>query len=353
MPKDTLKRLSHFESHDYVKTWYKRVHGGSANATKISQINACFVQARELHENASSVGISVKPLLLYYSVLTYCRGAILLNNKEKKEESLKPSHGLEEVNWRETLQSGIHNILDLKIRSNGKGTFQELEETCWNLVTFRSFQGATSTIGSDGHNLGKISFAEDRSCLTLGDLLSRLQSTASSFAPITGRTAQYALPRISSMSDGLHIAFPFVGNPEAFAGLSGLDGVRIGSSQASCPGFRQGEGARDTLILDRTYGDKFYSTMPVSHFGSGENMMIISDFPNGDKMIEFFKLYLTSYLLGMLVRYFPSGWMRIVAGGVGDSARPLIFSAIESIERDFPKNLERSLTVTPKPKANP
>lgn len=348
MQDDTLKRLSRFESHDYIKTWYKKAHEGSASAAKISQINACFVQARELHENARSVGISVKPLLLYYSVLTYCRGAILLNNKAKKEEALKPSHGLEVVDWRETLKKGIRCVLDLKIRCHGIGTFQELEEVCWNMVTFRSFQGPTTTLGSDGHNLKKIAFSEDRSCITLGDLLSRLQATASSFAPLTGREPQYALPRISSMPDGVHIAFPFVGIPGVFAYLSDLDDVRIGSSQASCPGFRQGDEARDTLILNRGDTNEFYAKMPASHYGAGENMIIYTDFPNGDRMNEFFKLYLTSYCLGMLVRYFPSGWMKIVAGGVGDAARPLIYSAIESIERDFPQQLERSLSGSPK-----
>ena len=35
----------------------------------------------------------------------------------------------------------------------------------------------------------------------------------------------------------------------------------------------------------------------------------ILDFPNQDKLSEFLKLYLTSFFLGMLARYYrPSGW---------------------------------------------
>ena len=35
---------------------------------------------------------------------------------------------------------------------------------------------------------------------------------------------------------------------------------------------------------------------------------VILDFPNGDKLTEFIKLYLVSYTLGMLARYHPSMW---------------------------------------------
>ena len=69
------------------------------------KINACFAHGREYFRNAGRSEMSVKPLLLYYGVLSCCRGVILANDPGKKEESLKPRHGLETVDWQHTLMS--------------------------------------------------------------------------------------------------------------------------------------------------------------------------------------------------------------------------------------------------------
>ena len=60
-------------------------------------MSACFAHGRQYFRNAARSEMSVKPLLLYYGALSCSRGVILANNAEKKEESLKPRHGLETV----------------------------------------------------------------------------------------------------------------------------------------------------------------------------------------------------------------------------------------------------------------
>lgn len=100
------KSIALFESHDYVDRWYRKAHGRSASATKVGQINASFAHGREYFRNAERSDLSVKPLLLYYGVLSCSRGVILANHPQKKEESLKPRHGLETVDWRHSLGGG-------------------------------------------------------------------------------------------------------------------------------------------------------------------------------------------------------------------------------------------------------
>ena len=85
------KTISWFESHDFVANWYRKAHGRDANAAKVRQINACFAHGREYFRNAGRSEMSVKPLLLYYGVLSCCRGGILAKDHGKKEESLKDS----------------------------------------------------------------------------------------------------------------------------------------------------------------------------------------------------------------------------------------------------------------------
>ena len=103
MTNQEWREISRFESYDLVRSWYQQTHQ--------RQINAFFIQGREYFKSASSADMSVKPLLLYYGVLSLSRGAILLRNTGKKEESLAPSHGLKEVNWRGTMSGGIKIFL--------------------------------------------------------------------------------------------------------------------------------------------------------------------------------------------------------------------------------------------------
>ena len=178
--------LSLFESYDFVTRWYKKAHGKVPNTSKVSQVNACFAQGREYFLNAGSSAMRVKPLLLYYGALSLGRGVILANNPKKNEESLMPSHGLELVDWKNTLSGGIKNVLELQVRST-RGTFSELVEICWNLKTMHKFQGPTDRMGSDGHDLGEIKFVTDRSSLTLDDIIYRLLPTSGMYEEITGR----------------------------------------------------------------------------------------------------------------------------------------------------------------------
>ena len=319
--------LSRFESHDFVTRWYKKAHGREPNTAKVSQVNACFAQGREYFSNAASSAMSVKPLLLYYGALSLSRGVILANNPNKKEESLKPSHGLELVDWQYTLSGGIKNVLELQVRSTA-GTFSELVEVCWNLKTMHKFQGPTNEMGSDGHDLGEIKFVADRSLLTLDDLISRLLPTSGMYEEITGRSRKmFSGCRIASHPPGTHFAFPLIGIPSELKKLADGKNVVVGSSNLVAPGLRQSDSAGDSLIFvhedfaNYTNAKKLF---PVSHYSSGESMSVILNFPNGDKMTEFFKLNLVSYCLGMLSRYFPSVWIALLRNEKGDFAQPLL-----------------------------
>ena len=343
--------LSHFESYDFVARWYKKAHQRMPNSAKVSQINACFIQGREYFSNAAASAMSVKPLLLYYGALSLSRGAILANNPNKKEENLRKSHGLEAVDWQGTLKSGIKGVLGLKIRST-VGTFSELIEVSHNLNTMHKFQGPTNEMGSDGHNLGDISFATDHSFLTLGDMISRLLQTGGLYEEITGRPSRVFMGcRIASHLPGTHFAFPFVGIPPELKTLHDGKNVIIGSSNQIAPGFMQRDDAEDSLIFvhqDHATYELAKKLFPASHYGSGEFMSVFLDFPNGDKMTEFFKLYLVSYCLGMLSRYYPSVWMALLRNEKGDFAQPLLVRAAEAIESDFPKNVLYQITGYPK-----
>ena len=295
--------------------------------------------------------MSVKPLLLYYGALSLARGVILANNPNKKEESLKKSHGLEASDWQSTLNGGIKDVLELQIRSTG-GTFSELVEVCHNSKTMHMFAGVTDELVSNRHTLGDITFVKDQSTLTLDDLISRSLHTAGMYEAITGRPRRmFTGCRIVSHPPGTHFAFPLVGIPSELKKLNDGKNVIIGSSNQIAPRLMQSDDAGDSLIFvhhDRATYEFAKTLFPVSHYGSGEFMLVFLDFPNGDKMTEFAKLYLISYCLGMLSRYFPSIWMGLLRNEKGDFAQPLLVGAVEAIESDFAQNVLHQMTGYPK-----
>ena len=338
------KAISRFESHDFVAKWYFKAHGREASAAKVEQINACFAHGREYFRNAERSEMSVKPVLLYYGVMSCCRGVILANNPRKKEESLRPGHGLQTVDWQGTLSGGIKNVLELRIRATD-GTFRELVDVCWQLKTLHMFSGPTNEMCSTGQPLGDIRFAMDGSQLTLDDLISRLLQTGMAYPELTDRPARmFGGARIASHPPGVHLAFPLVGIPDALRRLEDGQNVYVGSSNQVTPGFRQPDDAGDTLIFVRHGDESDLTIFPVSHYGDeGEYMVVILDFPNRDKPTEFIKLCLVSYILGMLARYYPSIWTALLRNEKGDFAQPLLVDAVEAIEKDFASQLSLQL----------
>ena len=341
------KGISRFESHEFVSRWYRKAHGRKASAAKVKQVNACFAHGREYFRNAARSDMGVKPLLLYYGVLSCCRGVILANDPEKREESLRPAHGLETVCWQQTLSGGIKDVLDLRIRATG-GTFGELVDVCWHLTSLRFFRGPTNELSSTGQRLGNVRFAKDGSHMSLGDLLSRLLQTGLAYPDLTGRPAKmFGGARVASYPPGLHVAFPVLGIPDPLRGLEDGVNIQIGSSNKVLPGFGQSDDAGDTLMFVRRDGEAHLRSVPASHYGGeGDYMVVMLDFPNGDRLTEFIKLYMVSYALGMLARYYPSIWTALLRNERGDFAQPLLVDAVEAIENDFAQQLSYQLSGT-------
>ena len=140
-------------------------------------------------------------------------------------------------------------------------------------------------------------------------------------------------------------------SPHVMDDLQGLvDGtsVLIQTTSKSWPNLPIDTTPQRSLVFlhdaDKAYQKKF----PVFHHQEGHPSMTgILDFPNQDKLSEFFKLYLTSYILGMLARYYPSKWMELLRNSPGDFARPLLLKAIEAIEADFPAELSQQVRAHP------
>lgn len=336
------ERLSLFESHDFILVWYKNRHGRSLNSQRIKEITSCFVQGREYFLSASTASISVRPLLIYYGLLALSRGTILLKSVGKSEASLKPSHGLEILEWGKELSHGISGILDLAVKATA-GTFSEFVQIVDNYQDSGWWCSPNMGLGSYRVNFEKPSFVTLGNPISLDDILSRDPRLGSVYQETTGKWPRWHTADIVADQTSIEIAFfDFSNGPnkEVFeTGFNWPAGVQINhkltGQRLPVPNF--------SAIIETNDLNSVKPLLPMWVYTGGDAFNVIEDFPAGDRISELFRTYLISYALGMLVRYFPSKWMALLRNEKGDAAMPLLVAAMNLVESDFPKGIAEVL----------
>ncbi|GBF27373.1 hypothetical protein MnTg02_02425 [bacterium MnTg02] len=136
--RDAWELLSNYESHELVRNRYITKHNWQPNRSQSRQIAASFIQAREYFRSADNADLVVKPLLLYYGVVSLSRGLTLFLTPQLWEPSLARSHGLSRFNWHDELSKENPDYLNLAVRVNARGTFNELVHATGNRNLMRS-----------------------------------------------------------------------------------------------------------------------------------------------------------------------------------------------------------------------
>jgi hypothetical protein len=89
-------------------------------------------------------------------------------------------------------------------------------------------------------------------------------------------------------------------------------------------------------------GDKkdlplFTNSFVERMFGSIPNLYIAPPLPQDVYISQIPLTFILSYCLGMLCRYYPSHWIALSRGNVGDEAWPLMQACISYMEEAFPQ----------------
>ncbi|MXN30003.1 YaaC family protein [Delftia sp. CH05] len=329
------EQLSLFESTDYVRKWYKRRHKYELNLQRSREITSNFTQAKEYFASSKNSATTVKPLLLYYGVLSLSRGLILLLDKNKSESSMAQSHGLEVVKWRETLSKPKNSVLDLKIRTT-KGTFRELVSATTNMEFVSVVNMPDRNAGMYHYEFKRPLFAgDDNVQISLDDLLSRSSRLLGMYSECTGRNERAHLGQILSFQT--HAEVCIIQSQDMCKDLL-IAGKRLPEMESK---FNSIDSRFPIPTLNFTVkGNDFNDIkqhLPIISHQSGPMQYIIEDFPNGDIMSTLLRMFLLSYYMGMLVRYFPSHWIALIQNQVGDTIQPLLLASVTDIQVNFPK----------------
>jgi hypothetical protein len=301
----------------------------------VKQINSGIQQAREYFSSAERSAMSVRPLLLYYGVLSLARATVLILDPTKREENLRPSHGLEIVGWQTTLAAGLASIGDVQVRVTD-GTFSELVRATQNSAWMRNNVAPYPNFALRMRAYPFEDMLRDRPSFTLDELLAREPSLLVAYRQATQRPSEVSLGQLFVLGEAhcdasvMHSEGVTPERVRALFELSANDNV----------GFRE-----QAVILafpnlwTRLPAIGLYDRLPVCEPYSDGYEAIVSNIQGTYKLARQCRLFVTAYFLGMLARYYPSKWMALLRNERGDAFQPLLTQAMQTIESRFPESV--------------
>lgn len=320
------QQLSHLENRDTIRKWFYKIHNRTLSLGKAMEINSAARQSSEYFKNAANSNYIVRPVLTYYGINSLSRALILLLKSNGGENTLKNGHGLSVKEWNNTLYTGdleysLKNIGTLKVVTS-KGLFTELVEATSNQVMIHTYSSNVDwcipyDIPANGITL------------TLNDLISRIPDFENELEGIDLDKRYLVLNNLSYNQD------------DGFRCESNSHNTSL-ESYLSSVGFLSSFNNGQTIITcdSKTFCSKtplFLHRYVNKTFNSIPQLYIVEPFENNITYSEIAICYMIGYILGMLVRYYPTHWNALVNGSSGDAYWPVLNRAQYYVENIFPE----------------
>jgi hypothetical protein len=317
---EAWRTLSNYESQDLIRLRYNQRFQRTLSAGSAKDCRSSITQARAYFESARDADRTVKPLLLYYGSLGLARSLVLFL-RGAREATLAASHGLSADGWQHCLSGTSPNIEGIQTSILANGSFNE-------------FVTATQNISLLTHNSSKPNLAYKHgpltagTTLTLDDLLSRLPELGEHYTRWKG------LPNFCPVTLEAESA---VANAYVNKSLFGLTVDRLFVERFFVPPMPVTFQSDEPRIWYKV-SNKFPALPQLwdirdQYFGKIGDLVLLRDFALSKPSA----VLALSYILGMLVRYFPSHWMALVRNEASDASLPTILAAMDFIEEQFPK----------------
>lgn len=358
--------LKFLESIENVRAAVWKTTGRKPSAIVAREISVCLRQGRLYFESAKAASLEIRPLILYYGMLSYAR-AVIVARSHRSLATLNQTHGLFDKSESKT------SIAELQLEIGARGTFQEFNDSIRGLSAVNYFLGSMPF----SHTLP----STESSCFTgfqlsLKQILSRIpwldhhyQQTFQEHSK-TNILSLHAHGSSTNERTELRIDLPNVGLERSvleqavgrlrenfpclrrwtlstvqeawgnavliFENLARDGGVNDLSDQVLQPcntGFR--------TTLTPNYVNFLDLLEPVSPASGHEYSYLVSGI-GGQHMSEISLEYLGMFILGSLVRYRPDVWVHAVSRfsypgrPADDRSLTLIEHFLDLVEGRFP-----------------
>lgn len=357
----TWSALSAYESVELVRRFAKERRGRDPGDKKAREIAAHFAQGREYFRGANGAGELVRPLILYYGVMSLARGAVLF--LDSRRSKVVAGHGLEAAGWPD-LNTKPEAVSELFITLKPTSTFPELARVTGNLER--------STVRNEGEP-GEVSVRSPGPELNSGtnimikEILGQIPDLAELYETtfrehsrrlrcevlVTGIPEPDlvdALSRGEIPPDHEIKRHAWLGVVRSRAGLPSKDWVVEALGEERVRARETGENllhfaheARHRVGKTHLF-DLFYDAgteerprleMPLTKSASGEEYLKLPT-ERGILLSTLLALHLTAYAAGMLVRYHPGYWSMLAGRTKGDYVAPILAAAVATIEERYP-----------------
>ena len=326
MNQEIWQQLLSLESRDITQQWFSRIYSRELNARHAREINAAAKQAREYFRNANDSDYTVRPLLTFYGVASLSRALLLLLKVKGGEEGLTTGHGLETVDWGNMMSGdidvGLARFGDLKIRTRA-GLFSDFVTYTKNRISIHVRSG-----GVDGRLWYKIPKLGEKFSVT--DLFSRIPDLQKDYSNISD-VIRYASVNEMTYSDDKGCQMKVSKEPfSQFRAVYENFGYAV-----TCEGdwcivtCDKKTFNKETPLFIHSYVHKMAGLIPW--------LYLAEPFSSGARYSQLCITYMVSYVLGMLVRYYPTHWISLIQGEKGDSMWPTINRAQQFVEQSYPE----------------
>lgn len=323
--KSAWDTIANYEASDIVRARYQAKHTWQPNAAHSREISSPFTQARHYFESAKNADKTVKPLLMYYGVTSLSRGLVLFLTRKQRSSQLTPSHGLSILDWQSVLSKSNPNFEDLKITVNSSGSFTDILRATDNRGLLRVGSSAVNHKTSEG-------IVTKGSIITFGELLTRLPE-------LIGQLQFWQTPlcvpvqveKISGSQESSITISRWVGayvKEDLVIDIVGSGHCELVSVDNTCIIVR--------TKMDGTTSASITDLILTNSLGIGD-LYLAKRYDSGAKLGKIAQLFAVSYILGMLVRYFPMSWSDLIHQRIDASALPTIFRVIDCIEILYPQ----------------
>lgn len=326
MDTKTWQHLLGLESVDVVRGWHNKIFGLELNGRRADEIASAAKQAREYFRNAGNADNTVRPLLTFYGIASLARSTLLLLKPDGGEATLGQGHGLKTVNWSDTLSGdlspALRSVGGLRIRTTA-GLFNDFVKQTENKVCIHIRSSSVDwRIAYPQQNLG-IDFTFEELLCRIPDLLKIVQipdnrKHLASVSKVTLTSAEGFLACVKANE------FDVFRDSYAELGYEVTHEENIATIKCT----RQLFSAMPPQFM-HAYVNKALGVIP--------HLYIVKPLDNGARFSELSIVYMLSYVLGMLTRYFPTHWVALQSGMRGDGLWPIVHAAQNYVEAVFPE----------------
>jgi hypothetical protein len=343
-----------YQSLDIVERRFEQRHETKIDPESAREIASYITQAHQWFSSAKLAGGLVRPLALYYGVLALSRSLILFISP--RENNLDKAHGLRNIDWGHSESANDTLVRDaLSLRFNiSRGTFSQLAAVTENVeraevVKLSSvYPELTGIEGSSRsvvrwYSRGSTKFTKNQS-LSFGDIISRLPDLAGTFeATRDARSSCYPVA-IALIEHGTNLGLPpSIDYSRIDLGRIGLsipslvDVIKeLGIPENQLEVISEETGSRIQTKLHHNSVKGLMETLPPIRTDILGRNFFVTPFPGQIVLSSLTTLFATAWVLGSIVRYYPTDWIQLTTIQKGDSSFPLLRAAIDLVETRYP-----------------